>query len=69
MEYSFWMVWFRTCEGNKRWHMVRTPNDWDVDMVMERAKQDLGGIGDDPAEILEIEYGYDDDIYTDYTND
>lgn len=68
-EYSFWMVWYMSCEGNRRWHMVRTPDDWDAERVRSRAEENLGGMGDEPAEILEIEEGFDDDTWIDYTEE
>jgi hypothetical protein len=65
--YSFWMVWGNTCEGNLRWHMVRTPADWDEEQVRERAESYArGGCGDDYCSIDHIEYGYDDGIWNDY---
>lgn len=57
-----------SCEGNRRWHTVRTPDTWDAEMVLERAKEYMrhGGQGDDPAEITSVEVGGFDEIYTDY---
>ncbi len=67
VEYSFWMVWGNTCEGNLRWHMVRTPIDWDTSQVRERAESHLsGGCGDDFIDAADIEYGYDDGLWIDY---
>lgn len=70
MEYSFWRVWGTTYEGDRRWFMVRTPDDWDSDMVLEHARDVLGrqgGVGPDMCEADEVEYGYDDGVWTDYS--
>ena len=69
--YSFWVVWCRTFEGDRRWHMVRTPDTWDSDMVFSMASSFCrgGGVGGDAAEILEIECGYDDGSWNDYTDE
>ncbi len=69
-EYSFWMVWGNTFEGNHRWHMVRTPFGWDELKVRELAESYLrGGVGDDYTQITDIEYGYDNGIWDDYTEE
>jgi len=64
--YLFWIVRYTSCEGNSRWHMVRTPDTWDAYMVREQAEEYRGGVGDDPAEIESVEEGYETTIYTDY---
>ncbi len=66
--FLFWRVLYRSCEGNERWYMVRTSTSWDADMVMEQAEENRsqGGMGDEPAEILGVEVGWPDDVYTDY---
>lgn len=67
MNYRFWMVWGNTCEGNRRWHMVRTPDTWDVAQVRERAQSyAIGGCGDDFCEIVDIQEGYDNGFCTYY---
>jgi hypothetical protein len=70
MEYSFWMVWGRTFESNERWHMVRTPSDWTSYDVEERVRAGMsGGVGDDMAEFLRVEEGWDDGLWNDYVED
>ena len=66
-EYSFWMIWGITCEGNKRWHMGRFLIDTTAEEAAQIVRDRLrGGCGDDYSEILEAEWGYDDGVYTDY---
>ncbi len=67
-EFSYWMIWCRTFEGDERWHMGRFCADVDADTVCEIVRGTLsGGVGGDPAEVLRAEWGYDDDVWTDYT--
>jgi hypothetical protein len=28
-EYAFWEINYKSCEGNDRWTVARTPNDWE----------------------------------------
>lgn len=62
-EYSYWEIWFTSCEGNKRWTVARAPYDWSDWEVRDRVR--LGGCGDDPAEVLDVfettneDYGWD----------
>ena len=51
-EYSYWEVEFISCEGNERWTIYRAPSDFD-DYDIENHIQ-LGGCGDDIAEITNI---------------
>lgn len=48
--------------------MVRTTEDWDTEAVRDRAERNnsRGGVGDDPAEILSVEPGWDNGVWTDY---
>ena len=63
IEYAFWEIHYISCESNKRWTTVRTPIDWDEDMVRERIP--MGGCGDDVAEVRDVyetsntDYGWD----------
>ena len=55
-EYSYWIVTAITCEGNERWSTWRAPadfNDYDIENHIQ-----LGGCGDDPAEIVSIVEAY-----------
>lgn len=68
IEYCYWMIWGRTYEGDKRWHMGRFIDGTEAEDVCEIVKSTLnGGVGGDTADVLEVEYGYDDGIWTDYT--
>ena len=70
MEYTFYMIWVMTFESEERWHMGRFDIDTDEDEAFGIAQSSLrGGVGGDACEILRIEYGYDDGIYTDYVSD
>lgn len=65
--YRFWIVNYISFESNHKWFMVRTPEHWTDYDVLERAREGLsGGVGDDPAEIVSVESGYDDGTWTDY---
>lgn len=68
MEYSFWRVWVLTFEGNRRWYIARFFENIESYEVLEIVKGQLtGGVGDDSAEILEVETWYDEDgNYRDY---
>lgn len=51
-EYSYWEVNFISCEGNERWCEYRAPadfNEYDMWTHIE-----IGGVGDDIAEITSI---------------
>lgn len=66
-EYSYWEVWFISCESNRRWTIVRTPSDWTEWDVRNRIPN--GGCDDDPAEILSISETQDEDFCWDFTLD
>lgn len=51
-EYSYFEINYISCEGNSRWTIVRCPLEWD-EYDLRRAIQ-MGGVGDDPAEITSI---------------
>ncbi len=69
-EYSFWMIWGRTFEGDRRWHMGRFNFDVDAETACDIVRSTLcGGVGGDMAEVLEAEWGSDDGIWTDYTDE
>ena len=53
MEYRYWHIEYTSCESNFRWTIARAPAEWDAYEV-ESAIQ-MGGCGDDPAEITSIE--------------
>ena len=59
IEYGYWIMWFISCEGNRRWTTIRTPIDWEEYQVRERIP--MGGCGDDIAEIISIEEDYNPD--------
>lgn len=52
IEYNYWTIEYISCEGNKRFSVVRTPIDWEEFDVINRIH--LGGCGDDVAEITEV---------------
>ena len=66
--FKYWRVWYTSYEGNSRWFMVKTTDDWDEADVLETARKrnSFGGVGDDPAEIDSIEEGYDADGIIEY---
>jgi hypothetical protein len=67
VEYSFWMIWCRTFEGDERWHMGRFPINTDAETACDIVKSGLcGGVGGDAVEVLEAEWGYDNGTWTDY---
>ena len=49
IEYAFWGIQYKSCEGNDRWTVARTPIDWEEYDVRDRIP--MGGCGDDVAEI------------------
>jgi hypothetical protein len=66
-KYEFYKVWGLTYESDERWHMGRFDEDTDHDQAFEIVRDSLnGGVGGDMSEVLEIENGYDDGLYTDY---
>ena len=65
-EYNYWEVSFRSCEGNDRWTIARTPMDWSECDVRDSIQ--MGGCGDDPADIKEIMETSDEDWGWDLTN-
>lgn len=52
-EYSYWEIWYVSCEGNERWTTARAPFDWDSYDVESAIS--MGGCGDDPARITSVE--------------
>lgn len=69
VEYSYWMIWCRTFEGDRRWHMGRFHIDTDADTACEIVRSTLsGGVGGDAAEVLEAEWGYNDGLWRDYAD-
>lgn len=70
MEYSYWMIWCRTFEGERRWHMGRFQIDTDAETACRIVRSCLsgGGVGGDAAEVLEAEWGYNDGIWRDYSD-
>jgi hypothetical protein len=69
MNYSYWNVWYLSCEGNRRWTTARTPDTWSEDEV--ESAFPLGGMGDEPAQLISIEeyYPNPNDEDCDYTYD
>lgn len=51
--YTYWIVYYTSCEGNDRWTIVRTPDTWDRDNVISAIP--IGGCGDDIAEIVSVD--------------
>lgn len=56
MQYSYWDVYYISCEGNERHGVARTTTDFDAYEVQSRIQ--LGGVGDDVAEIISIDPGH-----------
>jgi hypothetical protein len=52
IEYYFWEIQYKSCEGNDRWVVARTPIDWEEYDVRDRIS--MGGSGDDVAEIKDV---------------
>ena len=67
MEYKYWEIWYLSCEGNRRYTIIRTPDTWDTYQTKHAFK--LGGIGDDPAEFISIEEYHSVDKEWDYSYD
>jgi hypothetical protein len=69
MDYSFWIIWCTTYEGNERWYMGRFPAGIDSESACDIVRSTLsGGVGDDVAEVLRAEHGYDDGKWSDYSD-
>jgi hypothetical protein len=51
-DYSYWEIHYKSCEGNDRWTIARTPPNWNEYDVKDRIS--MGGCGDDPSEIREV---------------
>ena len=64
-EYSYWEIWYVSCESNDRHITARTPADWESYDVRERIP--MGGCGDDVAEITSVEQTWDEDYSWDFT--
>lgn len=62
-EYLYWEINYISCEGNKRWTIVKTPIEWGEYDVIDRIP--MGGCGDDVAEVVDVfettnnNYGWD----------
>lgn len=65
MEYNYWKITYISCEGNERWFVAKTPLDWERWQVEDRIQ--MGGCGDEPAEIISIDETMSDDYAYDYT--
>jgi hypothetical protein len=64
MDYLFWYIEYRSCEGNDRWTIARTPIGWDRYDVIDSIT--LGGCGDDPASISDVYETGDEDYSWDF---
>jgi len=64
-EYSYWEIWYVSCESNKRWTIARAPADWESCDVRDKIPR--GGCGDDVAEITSVEQTWDDNYGWDFT--
>ena len=49
---SYWEINYISCEGNRRFVIARAPEDWNEYEVQDRIQ--MGGCGDDPAEITGV---------------
>lgn len=67
--YSYWMILRKIFEGGRRWLMGRFDIDTDAEAACDIVRRTLTcGVGGDPAEVIEAEFGYDDGIWRDYTD-
>lgn len=67
-EYSYWMIWVETFEGNRRWYMGRFLAETEAEQACDIVRSTLrGGVGDDTAEVIEAEEGYDNELWEDYS--
>ena len=48
-----WLIWYLSCEGNRRWYTQKCPDDWEEWQVRESIA--IGGCGDDVSEIISVE--------------
>lgn len=64
-DYSYWEIWYISCESNRRWTIARAPADWEEWQVRDRIP--LGGCGDDVAEITSVESTWNEDYGWDFT--
>jgi len=68
IEYCYWMIWGMTFEGDRRWSMGRFFADTDSETACDIVRGTLcSGVGGEIAEVLEAEWGYDDDLWDDYS--
>ena len=68
MDYTYYMIWCKTYEDNERWHMGRFSDGTSCDEAKDIISRNLrGGMGDDSMEVLRVEEGWADKIYTDYS--
>ena len=51
--YTYWEIWYTSCESNRRWTVARAPIGWDEYQVRERIP--MGGCGDDVAEVISVD--------------
>lgn len=51
-KYKFWLIQYKSCEGNHIWTVARSPINWEEYEVRDRIS--MGGCGDDVAEIKDI---------------
>ena len=65
---QYWEVNYVSCEGNKRWTILRCPEEWGYDEVEDKfMNSDGSSSGDDPAQFVSAEWTSDDDFSHDYT--
>lgn len=50
--YTYWEIRYISCEGNDRWTVAKTPDNWSEYDV--RSRIPIGGCGDDVAEVTEV---------------
>lgn len=48
-----WIIWYISCESNRRWYEKECPASWGRLRVEESIR--IGGCGDDIAEIISVE--------------
>lgn len=55
-KFSYWQVWYKTCEENIVWDTAKAPIDYSETQVIDYLNNNcVGGCGSDPAEFINAE--------------
>ncbi len=65
--YSYWDIWYCSCEGRNVHCSARTPIDWEKYQVEDALYNIRGGMGDDLSEIISVEEGGSENYSYDFT--